>query len=82
MTIVHAPPEKKVIPNITNDLSIKYGGFVFNRKTGQFTQSVTITNTSGAAITGPIELVLTNLKNATLVNQTGTYQRESLTSRS
>jgi Right handed beta helix region len=59
--------------NITPDLSIKLGGFVFNRKTGQFTQSITITNTSGAAITGPIELVFLALRGATLVNQTGTY---------
>jgi hypothetical protein len=60
--------------NINADLKITFGGFVFNRKTGQFTQTVTITNISGAVINGPINLVLLNLKNATLVNQSGTYE--------
>jgi len=60
--------------NVTGDLSVKYGGFVYNRAKRQFTQTLTITNTSGAAITGPIELVLFNLKNASLLNQSGTYQ--------
>ena len=53
--------------NVTSDLSVKSGGFVYNRTTRQFTQTMTITNISGAAIVGPIELVLLNLKNATLV---------------
>jgi hypothetical protein len=60
--------------NVTSDVSVKPGGFVYNRTTRQFTQTLTITNTSGAAIAGPIELVLLNLKNATLVNQTGVTQ--------
>jgi hypothetical protein len=63
----------RALTNVTADLSIKSGGFIFNRKTAQFAQSLTITNTSDAAITGPIELVFENLKNATLANQTGTY---------
>ena len=58
--------------NVTSELSSKFGGFVYNRTTGRFTQTLTITNISGAAITGPIELVLLDLKNATLVNQSGT----------
>ena len=58
--------------NVTSELSVKYGGFVFNRSTRDFTQTLTITNTSGAAITGPIELVLVALQNATLVNESGT----------
>ena len=62
------------IVNVTGDLSIKLGGLVFNRTTRRFTQSITITNDSAAPIVGPIELVLLNLKNATLFNQTGTYQ--------
>ena len=55
-------------------LSVKLGGFVYNRTTRQFSQTLTITNISGAAITGPIELVLLNLENATLANQTGVTQ--------
>jgi Bacterial Ig-like domain (group 3) len=68
-TVTAAP----ALTNVTADLSIKFGGFIFNRKTAQLAQSLTITNTSGAAITWPIELVFENLKNATLVNRTGTY---------
>jgi len=60
--------------NVTSDLSVKLGGFVYNRTTRQFTQAVTITNISGAVITGPIELVLPDLENATLVNETGVTQ--------
>jgi parallel beta-helix repeat protein len=60
--------------SIDAELKITFGGFVLNRKTGQFTQTVKITNVSGAVITGPINLVLLNLKKATLVNQSGTYE--------
>ncbi|MGP0065234.1 MAG: beta strand repeat-containing protein [Isosphaeraceae bacterium] len=63
-----------VLSNVTSDVSVKAGGFVYNRTTRQFTQTLTITNISDAALTGPIELVLLNLENATLVNQSGTYQ--------
>ncbi len=69
LTNTAAPPV-----NVTNDLSVKLGGFVYNRTTRQFSQTVTIKNISNAAIVGPIDLLLLNLKNATLVGQTGTYQ--------
>ena len=58
----------------TNSIKVSLGGLVYNRTTRQFTQTLTITNISGAAIAGPIELVLLNLNNATLVNQTGVTQ--------
>lgn len=58
--------------NVTSDISVNYGGFLFNRTKHEFTQSLTIINTSSAAINGPIVLVLQNLKNATLVNESGT----------
>ena len=35
--------------NVTNDLSVKLGGFVYNRTTRQFSQTLTITNISGCA---------------------------------
>jgi uncharacterized repeat protein (TIGR03803 family) len=60
--------------NLTADLSVTYGGFVYNRSMREFTQTLTIKNISRAPIIGPIELVLLNLKNATLANETGTYQ--------
>ena len=43
--------------NVTSDLSVKFGGFVYNRTTRQFSQTLTITNISGVPISGPIELV-------------------------
>ncbi len=60
--------------NVTDDLSVTLGGFVYNRTTRQFSQTLTIKNISGTAIVGPIELLLLNLKNGTLVNSSGTYQ--------
>ena len=68
--------QRRAPPDQRDQRSLRQGsaGFVYNRTTRQFTQTLTITNISGAAITGPIELVLLNLKNATLVNQSGTYQ--------
>jgi hypothetical protein len=60
--------------NVTSDLAVTYGGFVYNRTTRHFTQTLTIQNISGAAIAAPIELGLLDLQNATLVNQSGTYQ--------
>jgi parallel beta-helix repeat protein len=61
-----------VLSNVTNDLAVKLGSFVYNRSTRQFTQTITITNISGSAIVGPIELVLLNLKNGSLTNESGT----------
>ncbi len=58
--------------NVTGDLSVRSLPAVFNRRTGLYTQKLIITNISSAPIAGPIELVLLNLKNATLVNQSGT----------
>ncbi len=62
--------------NVTSDLAVKLGGFVYNRATRQFSQSITITNTGAEPIAGPIELLLLNLKNATLANQTGVTQTQ------
>ena len=52
------------------------GGIRYNRATGRFVETVTLTN-NGTAVTGPISLALDKLstKRVTLFNQTGTYQR-------
>lgn len=53
-------------------IAVTSSGFVRDRRTGFYTQQVTVQNATGAALTGPVELVLDNLSaNATLVNQTG-----------
>ncbi len=70
-----APDNVQAAPvNVNADLSVTAGGFIYNRTTREFSQTLTIKNTSGAPIPGPIELELVNLKNATLVNSSGTYQ--------
>ena len=57
-------------------------GFSFNRRTGHFTQSITITNTSNAAILGPISLVLDGLSpGVRLVNASGTTTLPKLSGR-
>ena len=60
--------------NVTGELSVKYSGFTYNPKPRLSSQAVTITNIGNAPINGPIELVLLNLTNATLLNQSGTYE--------
>jgi hypothetical protein len=54
-------------------LSLSASGYAYNRHTGTYSQTVTITNTLSTAITNPIYLVLGNLSsNATLLDSAGT----------
>jgi hypothetical protein len=58
--------------DVTSSVSIARGGFVLNPVTFHYAQTVTVTNISGATITGPISLVLDALSNnAGLFNATG-----------
>jgi len=60
-------------PTSLPGLSYSATGFSYNRKTGVYSQSVTVTNTLGSAITNPVYLVVGNLQsNATLTNSAGT----------
>ncbi|MHB1560334.1 MAG: hypothetical protein ACYC61_23025, partial [Isosphaeraceae bacterium] len=59
--------------NVTSNLKVKFGGLVFNRRTREFSQTVTITDASRFPIAGPINLVLLNLQHATLANASGTF---------
>lgn len=53
-------------------LSVTLGGYVLNRRTGQITQTATITNTSDQPVTGPVYLTLQSLSaNTTLTNAAG-----------
>lgn len=57
------------VPGVT----ITSSGFVRDRRTGLYTQQITIQNETSAALSGPVNLVLDNLSaNATLSNKTGT----------
>jgi hypothetical protein len=60
------------ITDVSNKVSIAQSGFARNRFTGVWSATLTLTNTSGGVINGPIQMVLTNLSsNATMTNNTG-----------
>ena len=65
----------QVATDVTGQVSVFRGGFYYNRFTKRYSQTVTIKNTSSAAITGPISLSLDNLTaGAAALNATGTTQ--------
>jgi len=58
--------------NITKNVTLTRGGFLLDHATGEFVESVTITNSGLAAISGPISVVVSNLSaGATLANSSG-----------
>jgi uncharacterized repeat protein (TIGR02543 family) len=73
LTTVTMNQPQTVTAKFGGPIGIVRGGFVLNMSTGRYAQTVTLTNNSGATITGPISLVLDSLSsNATLFNATGT----------
>ena len=59
--------------NVSGEVSVTSSGLVYSHVTRTFSGTVTVKNTSGQSIAGPIEIVLTNLTaGVTLVNATGT----------
>lgn len=61
--------------DITGKVSLTVGGFRQNLVTGRWQQTVTLTNTSGAAIQGPVMVALQSLSaNASLFNANGVTQ--------
>jgi hypothetical protein len=59
--------------NVTQSVSVTSSGLVYNRVSKLYTANLTITNISGAAIAGPIQLGLSNLApGITVVNATTT----------
>ena len=57
--------------DVSGIVTVTRGVFVYDRPSGTYSQTVTLTNTSNAAISGPISLILSNLTNGTLQNATG-----------
>ena len=58
---------------IASPVSVSLGTITYNSTTGLYSETVTLTNTSGAALTGPLSLELTNLPyGVSLNNATGT----------
>ena len=61
-----------VAADVTSSVSISVSGLAFNRGTQIYSGTVTLTNTSAAAISGPIQLFFNNLyAGATLSNASG-----------
>jgi hypothetical protein len=59
--------------NVSADVSVTRSGYSYGIVTKRYAQTVTVANTSGSAITGPISLVLDDLSsNAGLYNSAGT----------
>lgn len=56
-----------------NNVAVKLGGYVRDRRTGLYSQQVTLTNNTAGALAGPFFLVLDGLSpSATLSNASGT----------
>jgi hypothetical protein len=67
-----------VVPAALPGLPVKASGYSFNRKTGVYSQTVTVSNVLSGTVGNPIYLVLGNLSsNATLTNKTGTTVNNS-----
>jgi hypothetical protein len=60
------------VSNVTSQLAFSYGSFVYDPATKHYKQTVTLTNTSGKPIIGPLSLVLDGLSaGVQLVNASG-----------
>jgi hypothetical protein len=59
------------LTNVSGQVTVTRSGFLVNRATGQYYQVITLTNTGGTAINGPISMILDSLTNATCANATG-----------
>jgi hypothetical protein len=60
------------LADVTAQLAFQYGGITYNAATNLYEQTVTLTNTGGKPIIGPLSLVLDNLTfGVSLTNRTG-----------
>ena len=63
-----------ILGDISNQVNMVTSGFVYNRATKVYSGSMTITNTSGAPLTGPFAMWLEYLTGGvTLTNATGSF---------
>jgi predicted extracellular nuclease len=70
---LNLPPDASAsATDVTGQVSIAASGLVYSRISKQYSGTVTITNTSAAALTAPLQLALSNLSaGATLANANG-----------
>ena len=60
--------------NVSGQVKVTQNGFGRNRAMGLWVATMTVTNISGSAISGPIQVVLTNLTPGVIMtNKTGTF---------
>lgn len=58
---------------VASPVSLAFGGITYNSRTRLYSETVTLTNNTGAALTGPMSLELTNLPSGVvLTDATGT----------
>lgn len=73
---VEVTGEEAVAEDVSSRVRVLRGGFRFDRRTGRYLQTLTLTNISSAIINGPISLAIDNLPaGVRLWNATGTTQR-------
>jgi len=66
------------VRDVTTQVNLVLGGFRYNRTTRSWLQTVSITNTSGQPLAGPVSLVLGNLSsNARLIGPTGSTSQHA-----
>ena len=71
--LISLPPSTTCATDVTAKITVTRGGFTYNSSTQRFLQTLTLTNSSAAAIAAPLDLVLLNLgSNANLANAAGT----------
>jgi hypothetical protein len=61
----------QTVIDVSGQVSITRGSFLYERASGFYEQVLTLTNTGSTTITGPISVILGSLANATLANATG-----------
>jgi hypothetical protein len=60
--------------DVSSQVSVTHSGFGRNRTSGVWTATLTVKNTGGTAVNGPVQVVLTKLSaNVTMVNSIGAH---------
>jgi YVTN family beta-propeller protein len=80
--VAFAPLTPPQAADVSAIVTVTRSGYVLNPVTRRYTQTVTVTNNSANTITGPLSLVLDNLTDAALFNETGTTDGLELPARS
>jgi hypothetical protein len=66
--IAHGFTAQVCAPDISSNFTVSRGGFLLNHSTGELVQQITVTNTSGQTISGPILLLIRNLPTGVILD--------------